>query len=595
MLGLRDKGLIVFLSVVTFGLVYFTNLTLPLQQTIYDLKMQLRADEANFQTPIVVVAIDDESLQDIGHWPWPRSTLADLLTTLDSHYQVNHIGLNMLLPEATQPAEDLALSRAFNNQSITSAIAFDLEQNSHSGQLPLGLNSTPNWPARTTTARGWVGAYDLLAKSSPLFGHVNTHVDQDGKLRQLPLFIELNSAVYPQFTIAMLYNLLGAKVDPEIWLETLQPIQNLKNIYIPFDFPSTQIPVISAKRIFDETAPKPLLENALVLVGATSTGMGDFVSTPTDNQLASVFLQAYILNAAMTKKWIRVPDHSVVLASLAITFWTLLLLFLVNRVTTSVLLLVIGTTATLVVSWNIYQFIALGLEWNLTVWLTIFLAHTSTVLLVRYRYHSQKNKQIESLFKSYVPDKVLQTLISGHYEGLDRGERRCITVLFVDLVDFTSLAERCEPEVLTEKIRAIFNALTLIILENNGTIDKYMGDSIMAFWGAPLDDDYQAHNAVKAAMEMRQVIKQDFVGIEIGIGINTGDAVVGNVGSNFRHTYSALGDMVNVASRVERQTRVFSKNILLTQTTATACGYQTYWVADIKIKGRVQCEPIYTL
>lgn len=595
MLGLKNKSLLALLSVVVFGLVFFTPLTLPLQQSVYDLKMQLRAAVYELETPIVIVAIDDDSLQKLGHWPWPRSRLAHLLSVLENHYKVNHVGLNVLMPEPSEADEDVALAGEFNALRVTSAIAFDLEREVFSGQRPVGLKVPVVGGENTTPAVGWVGVFALLSEAPGLFGHVNTLLASDGKTRQLPLFIELEGEAYPQFSVAMLYNLLGGKAGFEIWAETLSPVDDLKQVFIPFDFNSLQVPMVSASAVFEQTAPKALLENALILIGSTSVGMGDFVSTPIDNKLPSVFLQAYILNAAMSHKWIKEPSRAIELAGLAVVVWTLFVLLLAHVVSTRALLqvLLVGTIG--IVAWNVYQFVALGREWDLVVWLLLLLTHSVAILFIKYRFNTAKSKQIEALFKSYVPDNVLQTLIQDNYQGLDRGERRRITVLFVDLVDFSALAEHCEPELLTAKIRAVFNALTPIILKNNGTVDKYMGDSIMAFWGAPLDDEQQAYNAVTAALQMREAIGQHFLDINIGIGINTGVAVVGNIGSDFRHAYSALGDTVNVASRVERYTRVVHKTILLTQSTALACGYQTQWVADISIRGRVQCEPIYTL
>lgn len=201
--------------------------------------------------------------------------------------------------------------------------------------------------------------------------------------------------------------------------------------------------------------------------------------------------------------------------------------------------------------------------------------------------------RVRDMFESYVPETVVDTLLSGDLDRFDRGERVRVTVLFADLVGFTALAERSPPDELTATVRHVFNTLTAVILDCGGTVDKYMGDAVMAFWGAPLPDEHQEAQAVKCAIQMQDAIAALPYGLKLSIGVNTGMATVGNMGSDFRHAYSVLGDTVNVAARLESQTRALEKNILLGAETASGCSVPTQSMGEIWVKGKQESIEVF--
>lgn len=596
MRGLKSKLVLIGLALLAFSL----QLP-PLQQALYDFKVSLRSSEGQFSAPIVIVAIDDASLQTVGHWPWPRAQLQTLLSRLVEDYQSSAVGLNFLLPENGNLPQDRALADLLAKQPITPAVAFNLHERLYSGYLGQGIapDAIAAWMQQNTmpslAAKGWVGVFQELADSPNLVGHLNADLDSDGKIRRVPLFIRAENQLYPQLTLAMLYGLMDAKQDSTDWLALLPNDSVQGSVAIPYDFPLEQIPVVSAKAILEGTAPPSLLANALVLVGATAVGIRDDVSTPQANQLPSVYLQAYLLNAALSQRWIQPPALSMELTALGFSLWTLVLLLFAHRLRSFTLFLLMSLSLLALGLANVWQFVALGVDWDFSPWLLLFTGQFSWLIFQRYQYHAQRSQQIEAMFKPYVPPSVLQQLIAGEFEHLEQGERRKITVMFVDLVAFTELAENSDPQQLTQLTRSIFNTLTSIILQHQGTIDKYMGDSIMAFWGAPLADNNQAQNAVLAAIEMRRKMASQFPNIGFGIGIHTGEAIVGNMGSDFRHAYSALGDTVNIAARIERQTRVYGHSILLSKQTTIEAGVVTQWVDDRLLKGKQQCVSLYTL
>lgn len=596
MRGFKSKLILIALAVLAFSLPLP-----PLQQSLYDLKVPLRSSKAHFSAPIVIVAIDEPSLQALGHWPWPREQLQHLLKLVMNDYQATAIGLNLMLPENGSLEQDYALTTLLTTQSITPGVAFNLHEPVYSGYLNRGIKTEAlnNWlqsqQALPYQAKGWVGLFYEMAKIERLSGHLNTELDSDGKIRRVPLFIEAENQLYPQLTLAMLYELLDARHAYADWIELLPKPTRQASVLIPFDFPFEQIPVVSAKALFEGSVPPNLLNNSLVLLGATAVGVSDLVSTPIANQLPSIYLQAYLLNAALNQRWITPPALERELTALGFTLWTLLLILLAPRLGSFSLFGLMTLALGLIWIMNLWQFVFSGVHWDFSPWLLLFAGQISWLIFQRYQFHAQRSQQIEAMFKSYVPPSVLQKLIKGEFEHLEQGERRKITVMFLDLEAFTQLAENSDPRVLTQLTRSIFNALTPIILEHQGTIDKYMGDSIMAFWGAPLADDKQAQNAVMAAVEMRNRMATQFPELGYGIGIHTGEAIVGNMGSDFRHAYSALGDTVNIAARIERQTRVYGHPILLSKETAMESGVLTKWVDDCQLKGKQQCVSLYTL
>jgi adenylate cyclase len=586
-LGFKNK--IIFVLLAAFALALPSG---PVDTVLYDLKSQVRQQLSTLESPIVIVDIDEASLKAVGHWPWSRNEIHDLLFKLINEQHVSLIGLNLLLPQTTEKSADMALAEFIQQQPIVTALAFDLVQTQSTGELPQGI---PLQVPISLKGRGWLGLYPLLAQSNPLAGHINTRVDSDGIVRKVPSFISAENKVYPPLALTMIYQLLDKELGLESWVEMIKPAIKQTELWIPYDFSPQALTVISAKDILANQLEASSLEDSIVLIGSSALGLGDVINTPVGTQMPGVMVQAYLLSAALNNTWIESRALNTEINALGIVLWTLVLILIINLLRTYQAVLLMITVILLLSALNLADFALYGIEWSLTPWLIVFLLHLIWLFYSRYQQHAAKSKQIEGMFKSYVPEKVLQEMIESGYDKFDQGERKKVTVLFADLVGFTSLAETMPPEALTKTTRIIFNALTHVVLENNGTIDKYIGDSLMAFWGAPLNDEQQASNAAAAAQAMQVALNDLPFDIEMGIGINTGEVVVGNIGSDFRHAYSVLGDSVNIAARLESLTRHYPYKILMGKTTASECAQKTQWVDNTQLKGKRLCIDIYTL
>jgi len=585
-LGLRNNTLFILLTVVAIILPLQ-----PLENFIYDMKVELRQSFHSLETPIVVVDIDEKSLSEVGGWPWNRTQLTKLLNQIRDN-NASIIGLNLLLPQTTEYLNDINLAQHVNSSNTVPAIAFDFYTSNKVGLLPNGLSINTN---NTNKAKGWLGLYPSLRDNSTITGHLNVPIDEDGKIRRIPNLITAKQQTYPPLALAMLYKLTDGEHNIESWLSYTNKILNSKEIYIPFDFELNELTFIPAVDLLENRLNSNLIDGSLVVVGSSSAGLDGLIATPTEKQMPSVAIHAYLLNAALSNQWITDRDNDSVINILSISAWSLLVILLWQNIKLRwVIFGYVFITLTLI-SVNFTSFIFYDEQSEMANWLLGISIQFILITFVYYREQMKQSKAVETLFKSYVPDNIIQQLIQGDVESFDKGERKQVSILFADIVGFTAIAEQTEPDELTKIIRLIFNKLTEIVLKHNGTVDKYMGDSIMAFWGAPLEDTNHAQHAVNAAKEMVDSLEDIPYDFSIGVGVNSGEVVVGNMGSSFRHAYSVLGDPVNIAARLEQKTREFEHKLLIGQETANQIDDKTQWLGTTQLKGKKQCIDIFTL
>ncbi len=529
MRGLKSKLLYIALCVGVY-LLPKEALELPL----YDFKTQLKANEQTISSPLVIVDIDDDSLAEIGPWPWPRDKISELINKLHTQHQVSTTALNILLPEASNNDADLGLAQSVNTHRVVTGIAFTNEANHSTGHLPKAIKLPTD-----TTKKSFlnsIGLYPTLSVASGYSGHLNTLIDSDGKLRRMPNIIGSQGAFYPPLSLATLQQITNADQDATSWMSFVNSIYRQSEILIPYNFQSRQLTVVSAADILNNAIESTTYAGSIALIGSSSVGLGSIISTPLDRQLPSVAIHAYLIDAALSDKWIVFDDDKHALTLGIAILMLLITLYCWHRAFFRSAILLNLSSLTLVVSMNIFDFVHNGHQWHVISLSSTLIISIIVMLGAITNRNYGEAKAIRSLFTSYVPDSIVDQLVGGDIEKLQKGEFRLVTVLFADIVNFSALVDTHRASELTEKIRLVFNSLTEVVLKHNGTVDKYMGDSIMAFWGAPLEDADQAENAVKAAQEMLKRIHSLKLNISIGIGISTGYAIVGNLGSDFRHS-----------------------------------------------------------
>jgi len=470
-------------------------------------------------------------------------------------------------------------------------------------------------------AVGYGGNLEILQTSAPSGGYFdNPYVDADGVFRRVPLVQAYQGYLFASLALATAQAHLrangielaieteGTRGDREYFaLETI----NLKNhripvdangaVFVPYRGRQGSFPYIPAHEVLNLKTNPLALKNKIVLIGTSAPGLLDLRSTPVQNIYPGVEVHANIISGILDDRIKHKPAWTVgyefvLLVVIAVGMALLLPLVSPLLAATGTLgitgLVVAGTF----VAWN--NNLILPLASPLLLILLLFMLHMSYGFFIE----SRGKRQLANLFGHYIPPELVDEMSESPEEYSLEGENREMTVLFSDVRGFTSISEGMDPKQLTQLMNALLTPMTRVIHKNRGTIDKYMGDAIMAFWGAPLADTEHARHALYAALEMMDELKimqaefkqRGWPEVNIGIGLNTGDMNVGNMGSEFRMAYTVLGDAVNLGSRLEGLTKEYGVNIIVSETTRTAIPEFLFRELDlVRVKGKNEPVAIF--
>ncbi len=548
--------------------------------------------ERPVQAPVVIIAIDDRSIQTIGRWPWDRSVHARLLDRLAAAPPAV-VAFDVDFFERSNQAPDQALARAMAHHRVIL---------SHSaGQLD---------PSNGNVA-GVIDPIPLLGQSSKRLGFVNMLLDRDGILRSVyPIYKQGSEQPGgPILGVAALlegcdkFSLSCARsaVDGG-WEIPYLP----KHFRIAFTGPPGHIPTVSYADVLAGRINPTTLKDKIVFIGATAPDLHDLFLVPTSNGtwMPGVEVHAHIADTIWSRSFFReVGTGTQLLLALLLA---LVIAFLFRRthkisfLILMTLLLMAVVNIAIAVAFEgriIFHLVFLNL-----VMLFTFIAELGYVYVVEGR----QRRFIEGAFKPYVSEKILKVISENPNALALGGEKRMITLLFSDIRGFTTISEKTGPEVLGHVLNEYFQAMSEIILAEGGLIDKFIGDAIMAIWGAPLADEQQAERACRVALKLMQrshQLQAEFAAkgwpkIEIGIGINTGVAVVGNFGSRERFSYTAVGDTVNLASRLENANKEFNTNIVISEFTKQQLPsgqFQLRSLGLVKVRGKEQGVEVFEL
>jgi adenylate cyclase len=533
---------------------------------------------------VTIIAIDEPSMNAIGEqWPWPRSRHAELVTAL-RQAGAKAIAFDVIFAEPTVAEEDQALIDAMGPDVILAADESQVER-------PYGSTLILTEPM--------LELLDAGAKT----GVASLSLDGDGVLR--------NIARYEDGFMAVLLNSVDGDAN----------IKKNGGRHIQYFGGPGRYPTVSYYQALDPDnyLPRDYFRDQIVLVGFALQASADVGSSATDSfetpftlktrQLTpGVEVQATIFDNLRTELAIA-PSPKWLGLLLIILGAAMALLVSQPKAPWKKLALWVATIAFIVVaSWLMLRF---GRVWIAPVGPTF--AVTGGVIAIAARdfaIEQRQRREIQNAFGQYLAPEMVKKIADDPTLLNLGGEKREMTILFSDIRGFTSISEamKDDPQGLTRMINAILTPLSNIIIKHGGTIDKYMGDCVMAFWNAPLDDPDHAQHALQAAQEMLQAMEQinkdirallpegaDIPQIKMGIGINTGTCVVGNMGSDQRFDYSVLGDTVNIASRLEGQCKEYQQDILIGENTARSVDSMDFQkVADIRVKGRSAMEQVFT-
>lgn len=569
----------------------------PLDRKLLDFYFVARG-ERDILSPIVIIAIDYESLQRIEHrWPWPRSVHAQLVRQLASA-QARVVAFDVLFLDP-DPRHDQDLAGAAEEAGAVVWASIFVSEDQQRFQVSQHRTPTP-----------------ALQVSSATFGYVGLPFDPDGYIRRTVPFRRFGSQVFKSLAVAVAERyrrapLFHPSANGAEWQNARGfpvPIQKDGSLLINFAGPPMTFPRIPYIRVLEGKVPSEMLKDKIVLVGATAESNDSFF-TPfysrllpeTNRTMPGVEIHANTVNMYLQGDALR-------RASL---FWTPFM-FLILGVTASFLVdqrhpwLTVTVLATVLAACSALGYLLFATS---NLWLAVAGPIASAPLvwggIAFYDFVMERKEKnfVRSTLEHYVNAAVVEEVISRGIDLAPGGKRRIVTVLFSDVRGFTGLSERLSPEVMVEILNQHFTASSEIILNSGGTLDKFIGDAIMAFWGAPAPRDDHALTAIKTAIAIQTAAKeldrllQERLGerFQIGVGINTGDAVVGHIGSLRRMGYTCVGDPVNLASRVESLTKEYQAEILITQATYELVKDQieAESLGHVSVKGRKDTAAIY--
>ena len=623
-----------------------------LENIAYDTRVKLSMPNT-VDDRIVIIDIDEKSLSEIGRWPWGRDVMARLTNLLFDDYGVYIIGYDIVFAEEDKSSglyilnklakDELSNESAFvervnelqetldydqlflesiENRRVVLGYYFN-NKDLISGALPKPVFTEEDFSSFNINARQAKGYGSNLARfqlESTAAGHFNPWIDDDGIIRRVPMLYQFEGDYYESLSLSIVRQLIGVdKIAPifgeasgdrvEYYqLEYLQigdlkiPVDDFIQALVPYRGKKESFRYISVVDVLNGKIKKADLENRIVLVGTSAPGLFDLRATPVENKYPGVEVHANLI-AGMLDGSIKLrPSFTIGAEFLQILIFGTLLSFIVPCISPLIANLVFAIFLTLIIGLNFIVWEAGNLVLPIAPMLLLILCLYLFNMTFGFFIERRGKKEISGLFGQYIPSEVVDELSENPQAASMEAENREMTVLFSDVRGFTTISEGLEPAELSELMNAILTPLTAIIHQNKGTIDKYMGDAVMAFWGAPLKDEDHARHALQAGYEMierMQALRHEFKErgwpeINIGIGINTGEMSVGNMGSEFRMAYTVLGDTVNLGSRLEGLTKTYGVDIIVSKDTKVAVSEYAFLKLDrVRVKGKNEPVSIY--
>lgn len=598
--------------------------------------------------PVTIIDIDEKSLAKFGQWPWPRTRIADMIDKLTALGAVV-IAFDIVFaePDRLNPAvaadtirnldeETRAKLRALpsNDQALGDAIRRSRVVLGQSGfpyvlaefdkSLPvtgLAMRGEEPQPFLIDFA-GLLRNVQVLEEAAAGRGLFTIKNERDGIVRRVPMIMLAQGATVPSLSFEMLRVASGSGTiltkTEKAGLQSVGvrgfeiPTDRNGQVWVHFARRDPSI-YVSAADLLEGRVPPEKIAQKLVLVGTSAVGLLDVKTTPVDPVMPGVEIHAQVLESVLSRTVLSQPNYTIaaeffaalVLGVLVIAFAPLLGPVTLVAVGALFATLLIGT------SWYFYTQYRLLIDFTypLLSTMSIYL----TLIFTSFVREQKQRRQIRSAFGQYISPALIEQLAQSPEKLQLGGEEREMTIMFSDVRGFTTISEsyKHDPQGLTALMNRFLTPLTNAILDRKGTIDKYMGDAIMAFWNAPLDDKEHQLNACEAALDMleqidelnqkREIEAEDggytHIPINVGVGLNTGTCVVGNMGSNLRFDYSVLGDSVNLASRLEGQSKDYGFPIIIGSKTAMAVKekFAILELDFIMVKGKKEPEVIYAI
>lgn len=622
-----------------------------LENQAYDGRLKITLPSIK-EKQVVIIDIDEKSLGEIGRWPWNRDVLAKINDSLFDHYKIREIGFDIVFAEADideggRLLEKMSKGSLKDNEAFLmeykkvmaslerdqvfadslkdrkTIMGFVLDTDTFKGKLPepvarLGENMKGRIPLVTT--KGYTANIEILQNNAYGGGFFdNPLLDDDGIFRRVPLLQEYDGQIHESLALALSRAALGSPkielivetsddLERELFLEwvkigdTYIPVDDNAGVLVPYIGKQRSFKYIPAIDVLNKTVKLEELNDKIAIFGTSAPGLLDLRTTPLEAAYPGVEVHANIVQGILDQRIMHQPGYTK-----GFEFILLMILGLALTFTLPVLSALWGTVASLstvallitsnLIAWTEYQLV-LPIATPVLMTLLLF----TLQMIYGFFIESRGKRQLAHLFGQYVPPELVNEMSKKMEEISLDGEIKNMSVLFSDVRGFTTISEGMDPKELTDFINGFLTPITEIIHVQRGTIDKYMGDAVMAFWGAPLDDHQHALHALNAAMlmiERMETLQKEFVArgwpeIKIGVGVNTGPMNVGNKGSEFRVDYTVLGDAVNLGSRLEGLTKVYGVDIIVGEVTKHEVPEYEFRELDrVRVKGKDKPVVIY--
>ena len=533
-----------------------------------------------------ILNITEEDITNEGGYPLSRQTLAQIQINLLRKGAIG-VGWVVAFPQPDRFGGDFEFMEALGFAPSV---------------LAMYENDTDNYPPTTGTvilgeniggieAQGVVQNIDIL-KQNASQGIAVARPEVDSLIRRLPLLLRTPDGFVPAFGTEVLKILAGA--DTYV-IKTNE--NGLEEIRVK-GLPSVPVDSYGRKWVSWVDTPQTTLremdvENKFVFVGFTAKGIMPQLSTPV-GYLEPHKIQTALAESILIEKSPYVPDYALAVELLIFSV-VISLIWLVLNVFGVTSGIVLATLISFLTAFSGLYLIKNGLLIDVTWTLIAGILTGTTAFYINYRTQFKLRQQIKKQFEHYLDPRQVKQLQNNPELLKLGGEKRYCTFLFTDVRGFTAMSESMPPEEVTIIMNKALTIQQKVVQKHGGMVDKYIGDAMMAIFNAPLDLENHAHKAVLAAIEIQQRIKEENIGIEIGVGLNTGDAVIGNMGSDTRFDYTAIGDAVNTAARMESSCKEVGEDIVITENTASQTQIELRPLKPIKVKGKEKTINIYTV
>ncbi|MBC7514550.1 MAG: adenylate/guanylate cyclase domain-containing protein [Herminiimonas sp.] len=616
---------------------------------IYDIRLRLTMP-GTIDPRIAIIDIDEKSLAEIGRWPWRRDRMARLTTRAFDDYGARIMGFDLVMAEADDSSglgtlDKLGANELRDDAGYRAALAglratldydslfaaalkgrpailgyYLANEGSTSGALP-----APALPAAAlgghdiaiTNWRNHGGNLQQLQDAAADAGSFNPIIDPDGSVRRVPLLAFHAGQYYAAFSLAMVRAYLGAASVQPVFAEgdldalrlqapgsaaLLVPVDENVAAWVPYRGGERSFPYYSAADLIAGRLPPDALRGKIVIVGTTAPGLRDLRTTPVGEIYPGMEVHANLISGMLEHRIKERPGYGMAIEFCAVLLIGLVMVFLFPwqapfAASAATLLLACALVGGNLALWQYLNWIV-PLATGLMVIALVYVWN----MAYGYFIESRDKRRITQRFGQYVPPELVDKMVldPGRYSMDSRKAE--LTVLFSDVRGFTTISEGLEPDALAKYMNQYLTRMTLVIRRHGGTLDKYIGDAIVAFWGAPVDDAQHAAHAVAAALDMQaelqllngELLAQGWPAMKIGIGINTGSMTVGDMGSSIRLAYTVMGDAVNLGARLESKTKEYGVDIMVGETTRAATPAIAYRELDcVQVKGKEMVVTVY--